>query len=511
MSTAVGTGPQRRGERERGGEHLAAGWVIWLAVMITGGAALADAAASDAAIVFEPCELRGSGGLGRVAAECGFLNVAEDPERPDGARLNLFVARIRALAANPAADAFTIINGGPGASSVSLYVDLQPAFAPLRRDRDIIVVDQRGTGRSAPLECPALEQAAQEFDVDEVRRATRACLGALQQDPRFYTTALAVNDLESLRRSLGYATWNLYGVSYGTRVAQHYLRRFPGAVRTLVLDGVAPPDQALGPDIALNAQKSLDAVMARCAEEAPCAAAFPDLPLQFQQFGERLKAAPLELELPHPVTGRVQPFTLGYGHFAMTVRLLSYAPETVSLIPLVVAEAATRGNYLPIASQALRIERDLGEAISFGMHNSVVCTEDAPFYGDLTSLRPALEAAYLGDEQVRALEAICELWPRGVLDPESREPVASSRPVLLMSGEFDPVTPPEYAERAAVRLDNSRHLVARGQGHGVVARGCMPNVVGDFIASGRLDSLDVECLARLAGDSFFVDLLGPPP
>jgi pimeloyl-ACP methyl ester carboxylesterase len=475
---------------------------------------LVAGAAGTHAIDFQPCELRGSGGLGRVAAECGHLNVAENPEQPDGARLDLFVARIRALAANPAADAFTIINGGPGASSVSLYVDLSPAFAGIHRDRDIIIVDQRGTGRSAPLACPALEQAAQEFDVEAVRRATTGCLDSLRElgrDPRFYTTSLAVNDLETLRQTLRYPAWNLYGVSYGTRVAQHYLKRFPDAVRTVILDGVVPPDQPLGPDIALNAQRTLDAIVARCADTAYCADAFPDLGGQLQKLGQRLRIAPQALQIPHPSTGRVQPFTLRYGHLALTMRLLSYAPETASLIPLVVAEAATGGNYLPIASQALRLERDLGEAISFGMHNSVVCTEDAPFYGDLTPLLPSLQASYLGDDQVRALAAICSLWPRGPLDSGFADLVDTTRPVLLMSGEFDPVTPPEYADRAAAGLGNSRHLVAPGQGHGVVARGCMPTIVSDFVTAAGFDALDVDCVARMTGDRFFIDLLGPPP
>lgn len=469
------------------------------------------AATSAASVDFAPCELRGSGGLGRVAAECGYLNVAENPDQPDGRRLELFVARVRALAAEPAADAFTIINGGPGASSVSLYVDLQGAFAGIQRDRDIILVDQRGTGRSAPLECPALEEVAQEFDLEAIRQATRNCLANLDRDPRFYTTRVAVDDLEALRQTLGYPAWNLYGVSYGTRVAQTYLQRHPHGVRTLVLDGVVPPGQALGPDVALNAQKALDAIMARCAEGAACAAAFPELPAQFQRLAQQLKDTPLELQLPHPVTGRVQPFTLGYSHLAMTVRILSYAPETVALIPLIIDEAASMGNYLPIASQALRIERDLGESISFGMHNSVVCSEDAPFYGDLTPLWPSLEASYLGADQVRALEAICSLWPRGLLDADHASPVASARPVLLLSGEYDPVTPPEYADRAAVSLGNSLHLVARGQGHGVVARGCLPLIVSDFVAAASFDAIDTDCMDRLRGDSFFVDLLGPPP
>src|SRR6056297_2711256 len=177
----------------------------------------------------------------------------------------------------PPADAFTLVNGGPGGSSVSLYVDLEAAFSGIRRNRDIVIMDQRGTGRSAPLDCPELEDTAQDFDPELIRRATRACLDALERDPRFYNTSIAVADLEQLRQAMGYDRWNLYGVSYGTRVAQHYLQRFPGAVRTLILDGVVPPGLALGPDIARNAQKTLDELLARCAGVAYCAEAFPDL------------------------------------------------------------------------------------------------------------------------------------------------------------------------------------------------------------------------------------------
>jgi pimeloyl-ACP methyl ester carboxylesterase len=504
----------------RAGSSARRGWrrcrAGTLALVLSLAAAAVPAATADnTAIRFEPCELRGSGGHGRVPAECARFSVAENPDAPDGPRIDLFVARVRALAAEPAPDAFTIINGGPGASSVSLYVDLQAAFAGIAQHRDIVIVDQRGTGRSAPLVCPDLEPTTTaEFDPDTVRRATLECLEKLAEqgrDPRFYTTSVAVGDLEAVRSALGYAAWNLYGVSYGTRVAQHYLRRFPDAVRTAVLDGVVPAGLALGPDVALNAQRTLDRIMARCAEEQPCRQAFPDVTGQFQALSSTLRARPLDLRIAHPVTGRPQPFTLHYGHLALTVRLLSYAPETAALIPLIIAEAADNENYLPIASQALRLERDLGAAISFGMHNSVVCTEDAPFYGDLTDTWPALQASYLGDDQVRSLEIICSLWPRGRMDPDFVSAVASNRPVLLLSGEYDPVTPPAYADRAAALLENSRHLVAPGQGHGVIARGCLPMIVSDFVGAASLDGLDDGCVSRLTGDPFFIDLLGPAP
>ena len=218
----------------------------------------------------------------------------------------------------------------------------------------------------------------------------------------------------------------------------------------------------------------------------------------------------MTVDIADPVSGRPRSVTLGYSHLAMTVRLLSYAPETAALIPLVVREADS-GNFTPLAGQALRIEEQLQSAISFGMHNSVVCTEDVPFYRDLDAVRPALEASYLGADQVRALEAICELWPRGRRHDDLGEPLRSDRPVLLLSGELDPITPPAYAERAAAGLDHSLHLVAPGQGHGVIARGCVPQLAEDFIEAAAVEGLDTECLDRLSADDFFVDLLGPPP
>lgn len=459
----------------------------------------------------EPCELRGNQGVGRVQAECGTLAVAEDPENPDGRTIDLFVARIPALDPEPAADAFTVINGGPGASSIDLYLDLQGAFAPVRLERDIVIVDQRGTGRSAPLRCDVPEQPFTGFDEALVRDATARCLATLEADPRRYTTSVAVQDLEQVRRALGYARFTVYGVSYGTRVAQHYLRRYPHAVRALVLDGVLPPDQALGPDIALNAQQALDAIFARCASDTACRARFDAPAAQFERLAARLRANPVVVELPDAVTAAPEPSTFTYGHLAATVRMLSYAPESAALVPLMIDEAQARANFTPLAVQARRIETELGEAINVAMHNSVVCSEDVPFYTGLEALWPELERTYLGTDQVRMLQTICAQWPRGPMDPDLRQPLTAATPVLLLSGEFDPVTPPAYAERAAAGLGAARHLVAPGQGHGVAARGCMPELIGDFARSGSVEHLDAGCLARLAADPFFLDLMGPTP
>lgn len=467
--------------------------------------------AAPRALALEPCELRGTQGYGRVEAECGTLRVAENPADPDGRQIELFVTRIPALGQDPAPDPLTVINGGPGASSVDLYVDLQGAFAPVRRERDIVIVDQRGTGRSSPLTCEMPAQPISTFDPAAIEAATKRCLETLAADPRFYTTAIAVADLDRVRTLLGYAKLNLYGVSYGTRVAQHYLRRHPDAVRSVILDGVLTPDQPLGPDIAINAQQALDAIFARCSDQPACRSRFPDPAAQFGRLAEQLRSTPREVSLADPLTGRPATTPLTYGHLAATVRILSYAPESAALVPLVLDEAEARQNFTPLALHASRIERELGSSINLAMHNSVVCSEDVPFYANLEGLWPELDRTYLGTDQVRMLQTICAHWPRGPVDPDLREPLRSDTPVLLLSGERDPVTPPAYAERVAATLQSGRHVIAPGQGHGVAGRGCIPELIGDFVRTGTTEGLDTRCVARLAPDPFFVDLMGPPP
>ncbi len=462
------------------------------------------------ALELEPCELSGSHGVGRVEAMCGRLPRPENPERPDGNQVDLFIAKVPSLSPEPAPDAFTIVNGGPGASSVSLFVDLAQAFSGILRERDIVLVDQRGTGRSNPLECPELERATEDYSLEAVQEATQACLASLPGDPRFYATSQAVRDLEAVRAALGYERLNIYGVSYGTRVSMHYLRRYPDRVRTLILDGVVPPGLALGVNVAENAQRRLDELFVQCDQAPECREAFPDLGAKFGQLQSELDGEQVRLRFPHPVTGLQENLAFGYDHLALVVRLMSYAPETSSLLPLIIDQAAA-GNYLPAASQALRITDALSGAMSFGMHNSVTCTEDLPFIDFSQVDWDALETTYIGADQVRALRAICEIWPRGAMDPNLRDPLEAETPTLILSGELDPITPAEYGEQVKPGLGNSLHIIGAGQGHGIVARGCVPGLVTQLVETGNLEDLDAGCAQRLSAAPFFLNLMGPAP
>lgn len=476
------------------------------------GAPAGDSGAVSAGPVLEDCTLHGASGLTAISAECGRLSVPENRAEPNGRQIQLHVARVKALSLEPPRDALTVLAGGPGQAATEFYADYAAAFESIRRERDILLVDQRGTGRSNALECPA-QQALEEENITPavMRAATRECLETLPGDPRYYTTSVAVQDLEQVRAAFGYAQLNVYGVSYGTRVAQHYLRRFPGRTRSVILDGVVPMDTALGPEISLDAQAALENVFSRCASDDKCAESFPDLGTAFSALRERLESGPVQVELPDPVTALPRREDFSTQDLAVAVRLLSYATESVSFLPLLLHHAFHRQDFAPLAAQVLMVSEQLEESMSFGMHNAVVCTEDVPFYDPETIDRAALEATYLGATQLDALREICTLWPAGIIDEDFKEPLASDKPILLLSGTADPVTPPANARRVARHLDNALSIEVEGQGHGIAALGCVPRLMARFVAQASVGELDRACVESIRPAPFFVSFTGPAP
>lgn len=464
--------------------------------------------AADAQLATEACRLTAPW-LPGVGAECGRLSVPENPAEPGGDSIELFVARVPSLNAEPREDPLVVIAGGPGQAATDFYLSFRAAFEQIRRDRDIVLLDQRGTGKSAPLTCPQANAASLEnTEVAALPALMRECLADLGADPRFYTTSVAVADLDTLRQALGISDWNLYGVSYGTRVAQHYLRRYPQQTRALILDGVVPSDAPLGPDIAAQAQRVLDQILARCAADVVCAAHYPNLAAQLAALLASLEDAPVSVALADPLTADPGTHLLTLEQVTSVIRLLSYTPQTAALLPLLIA-AAHAGNFAPIAAQSQMIAGELGSALSLPMHNAVVCTEDVPFFA-----RPRAEqigSTYLGTSLVEALSATCSVWPTGVLDEDLRTPLRSERPVLLLSGEADPITPPEYGDRVAANLTHARHLVGPGQGHGLAGAGCVPRLMRAFLETLDPQALDASCLEREQASPFFLDFSGPSP
>lgn len=462
-------------------------------------------------LALEDCRIRAGSGYPGIKARCGTLQRPLDPTDPDSALIDLFVAVVPALSLEPAPDPLVPIAGGPGQASSEFYAGFAGAFEEIRRDRDIVLLDQRGTGQSASMDCDVDdEELIGQFSAEETIAAARECLDALPYDPRFFTTSVAVEDLEALRTALGYQQFNLYGISYGSRVAQHFLRRFPDSTRSVILDGVVAPQIALGPAVAIEAQRAIENIFERCTASEACASKFPNIEQEFAGLRARLADGSVTLDIANPVTGEREEIEFGDAELAGALRLLSYSPTTVALMPLLIHEAAQE-NYLPLAAQYMMIAESLSDSMSIGMHNAVVCTEDAPFFDAENIDRDMLDATYMGPLQIDSLEAICSVWPKGLLDEEFKTPVESDVPVLLLSGEADPITPPRYAELAAVDLGNALHLVGRKQGHGQALRGCMPDIIGEFVATADINALETDCLERLFAMPFFLDFSGPAP
>jgi len=464
-----------------------------------------------ATLPLEDCRIRAGEGFPGIKARCGTLERPENPADPGSATLSLFVAVVPALNLEPDPDPLVPIAGGPGQASTSFYAGTANAFEAVRRNRDIVLLDQRGTGQSAPMKCETDQDIIEgRFSREETIAQTQTCLDGLPHDPRYFTTSVAVEDLEALRIALGYEQFNLYGISYGTRVAQHFLRRFPESTRSVVLDGVVAPQIALGPAIATEAQNVLDAIFGRCAESEACQERFPNIREAFLQLQQELTETPVTVLMPNPVTGQPEEVHFSNDEMAGALRLLSYHPSTVALMPLLIDEAV-KGNYAPLAAQFMMIAENMADTLNVGMHNAVVCTEDAPYFAGEDIAREALEATYIGPIQLDALDAICSVWPQGVIDDEFKVAVATDIPVLLLSGEADPITPPSYADLAAVDFGNALHLTGRKQGHGQAPRGCVADVIGNFVAAASVEDLDAGCMERLHAMPFFLDFSGPSP
>ena len=467
--------------------------------------------AHSESLTLDDCRISGGPGYPGIKARCGTMLRPENPDDPESPPISLRVAVVAALNLEPQPDPVVPLAGGPGQGAVQFYSAYSAAFEPLRRDRDILLVDQRGTGESSRLDCPVdVDVLEGEYSTEETVQFMRDCLEELPHDPRYFTTSVAVADLEAVRDALGYSALNLYGVSYGSRVAQHFARRYPESTRTIVLDGVVPPQLALGPEIATESQKAINRILARCSNDAVCAERFPALEDSFTRLVARLRTAPELVDVPHPNTGRIEELRFGATELAGAVRLLAYHPNTIALLPLMIHEAGD-GNFVPLASQYRLTVLSLAEAIALGMHNAVMCSEDVPFYDRTTIDYDALAASYMGTFQVETLEAMCSVWPQGPLDAGFKVPLATDIPVLLLSGDADPITPPRYADLAAVDLGNARHLIGKHQGHGQIGVGCTRRLIASFVAAADPDVIDAECLEHSFVMPFFIDFSGPQP
>lgn len=466
-----------------------------------GGSGSAGEPAGGPSLALEPCELPGYDG----EARCGALTVPEDPGAAGGRTIDLRVAVLPATGPEPAPDPLFALTGGPGQSAVQGAPLFARVFQAVRERRDLVLVDQRGTGASNPLRCPfpGSDEDPQSYLGDQFPTgALSDCLERLDADPRLYTTPIAVGDLDRVRKALGYERINLYGFSYGSRVALVYLRRHPERVRSAVLAGAVPTDMKTPTHHAPDAQRALDLLFEECAADPECAGAYPGLEETFWAVWERLGEGPVDVELEDPKTGRDVELTLTRDHFNEEIRWRLYDAESNFIPPLV--EQSHRGDFSNVAALLLRLRRVLGasRALATGMFLSVTCSEDVPFI-DLDEARRLAEGTFLGTYRLEQQLQACEVWPRGEVPEDWTDPVRSDAPVLVLSGYRDPVTPPRWGEGVVEHLPNGRHVVLRHGFHAGMGE-CERGLMNRFLIDGTAAELDASCAEHRPEDPWIL-------
>jgi pimeloyl-ACP methyl ester carboxylesterase len=419
----------------------------------------ASAAPTIAKLPTSPCELPG---VAR-AARCGVLNVLEDPDQPNGRRLPIHVAVVPASPGRALSDPIVVLMGGPGEDAISAAELYAAQFEPLLRDRDLLLVDQRGTGQSAALNCDLFspEKAAQSLRDLFPLPAVKSCRDHLQAvaDLTRYTYLYFARDLEQVRRALGYGSVNLFAGSYGTRAAQVYMRAYPQSVRTAYLGSVVPMDLEGSLDFAKTEQTALDHMFENCENDSACHTAFPNLRNEFQQIMERLASGNVHVSLP----GHIDPVPLDRGRVAEWFRSKLYRPREAVALPGI-THRAFAGDWAPIVEGILSDASGIGKDLSLGLFFSITCSEDMPSVRE-QDVAPRTQGTFLSDYRLRQQQAACEQWPRSALPKDYRKPIRSDVPTLFVTGDMDSGTPLSFTNRVAEGFFKHVAVVVHGQGH----------------------------------------------
>lgn len=481
---------------------------LGLTLLIAGagakGARVAPSAATPPPNFLRPCRAPGS----EAGALCGTYEVFENRASRRGRRIALNIVVLPALSEKPAPDAVFFFAGGPGQGAASLAAVIAEPMARIRRERDLVLLDQRGTGKSNPLSCNLYG------DGDELRdyygemfpvAKVRECREHLERvaDLRQYTTSVAVEDLDEVRRALGYERINLYGGSYGTTVALAYLRRYGRHVRSVVLAGAAPPGFKLPLPFARGGEHAMKRVMEDCAADAACRSEFPNLREELAAVLNRLDRGPVSLGLINPSNKQSQRFSMGRGVFAERLRMLLFDPGSASLVPLLVHRAYL-GDYAPFVRAALPQARGIYRSLSIGMYFSVTCSENVPLISEQEIGRETA-GTFLGDYRTRVHINACREWPRGVVTQDFTRAVNSDAPVLILSNEADPAAPYWFGADAARHLPNGRQVIIRQVGHNYSSP-CISSVAAEFISKGSAEGLNTSCLDNVARPPFATQL-----
>ncbi|MDT3321002.1 alpha/beta hydrolase [Shewanella sp. SP1S2-4] len=438
---------------------------------------------------------------------CGFVTVPENPNKPDGKQIQVHYVVLPAVKNVNHEEALLAIAGGPGQSAIDNAAGFDAMLSKIRQQRDILLIDQRGTGRSNLLTCDEGAQSPLSFDDDnaDTLAETQKCLAKIDADVTQYGSLNAIKDFEAVRQHLGYKKLHVYGISYGTRMAQLYMRLYPAHLATVTLDGIVPMQQSVL-EIGASIDRGFDLLFKDCQETAACHAQFPELKAEFDQVAASLAKAPVMENVYDPVTGEKTMLTMTRGKFYGSIRMALYQANVRALVPHAIHQAA-KHNFQPILGlYSLTIDN---AGMAMGMHASVVCGED--MHRITPAMREQAQHSFMGKTMLEGLEATCEVWKVPAVDDSFSEPISSDIPTLLLSGEIDPATPPSWGELAMEKLTNAKHFVAPYATHGVAYQSCANNLIADLVRSGSVKDLDGECLKKDVRRSFYLNASSVEP
>ena len=463
-------------------------------------------------ITLEPCEVSGSEPKTKVEVLCGSLEVFENRAAKTGRKISLRIEVFPATGNDKRTDPLFYIPGGPGSSATEDAPYVAHDLRKVREHRDLVFLDQRGTGGSNGLECTLFDpndpQSLLEHwnPPDKVRECRRQL--EKRANLRLYTTTIAVDDLDDVRAALGYDKINIYGASYGTRAAQEYIRRHGDHVRAVVLHGVSLTGQMMPRDFPQDTERALDGVIDECLAEPECKIAFPKLRAEKNVVLDRLLKGPVDVDVKYPDGGdKVVRISLSRDLAAEAVRYMLYQSSASSRLPLFLHQAA-EGNFAPLAQAALFFRKNLVGTGGTGLYLSVTCAEDLPMIASGVGEENARNT-FLGDYRLRQQREACAKWPRGVIPKDYLRNVRSNVPALILTGQWDPVTPPRYGETAAKNFPNSIHLVITSGGHGfngLTNLQCIDEIFAEFIDRGTPKGIDTSCVKTIHRQGFQLKL-----
>jgi len=456
-----------------------------LAGMMPAGA---DGTNKTPPLTLEPCFIDGV----KERISCASVMLPLDYSNPGGESIPVHVAVIPAKSAAPAADPFLVFAGGPGQAAGEFGFLIEAAFDDIRSDRDILLIDQRGTGKSHGLRCSfeGLEDSAQDF-----RLVAEECRAEFTIDVRHFTLENIIRDTDEIRELLGYQQLNLWGGSYGTKSISLYLKRYPERVRSIIVDGILPPDQSLFLSAPASAERALGKLVEDCKTQPACNTAFPNFREQVDTLVEQAANGELRYEGIDPVSGKYIELDIGFEMAVESIRSVMYSAEGTTLLPYVVNEA-TGGNLTPMLASLMNSSA-VSDSMYLGATMSLLCGEDVASI-DAEAAAKAGEGSFARDSYYRIWSGHCSGWD--YVRPAAADffaPINSNVPALMLSGDLDPVTPPSLGDHWAKGFPNGRHITVKGTGHITSHAACMPKLLSEFIDHLDPALLDTGCLDHL--------------